>query len=57
VAELQLESPGRATISKMLIFPQKMLCRQGLAKLFGQHFVAEKSRPAAEPAHPGGLRP
>jgi len=32
VAEFQVKSPGRATLSKMLIFPQKMLCRQGLAK-------------------------
>jgi len=32
VTKLQVESPGRATISKMLIFPQKMLCRQGLPK-------------------------
>jgi len=23
----------------MLIFPQKMLCRQGLAKFVGQNFV------------------
>jgi hypothetical protein len=34
MAKLQVESPGRATNPKMLIFPQKMLEGQGLAKLF-----------------------
>jgi hypothetical protein len=29
VAEFQVKSPGRATISMMLIFPQKMLAGQG----------------------------